>query len=54
MNRKKIVYIERRIDSYGVERIYGYTAEGQKYFLNLRKVIEEYKKRGIRALEEVV
>jgi len=54
MSRNKIAYIERIVDKHGIERIYGYDAEGKKYFLNLHKVIEEYQKRGIKNFERVV
>ena len=49
MARAKFAYVERKIDEHGIERIYGYTSDGQKYFLNLHEVIEQYERRGIRS-----
>jgi hypothetical protein len=52
--KEKIIYVERKADSNGIERIYGYTIEGQKYFLNIEYVIAEYKRRGLKGFERCV
>ncbi len=54
MTRNKIVYVEKIIDKHGIERIYGYDTDGKKYLLNVKEVIEKYKKRGINTLREIV
>ena len=46
--RRKIDWVEERIDEYGVKHIYGYNdATGLKYFLNLHDVIRRYEELGI-------
>ena len=54
MGKEKLAYIERTVDKNGIKRIYGYTIDGKKYFLNIAEVLEEYDKKGIRGQLERV
>ena len=50
----RISYTETMTDKHGVERLYGYTSDGLKIWLNMIEVKREYEKMGIRDLETVV
>ena len=51
---KKMAYTETVIDKQGIKRVYGYTSDGLKYFLNLYSVARIYKMMGIKGFEEVI
>ncbi len=53
MTNPKYEFIERYEDMHGIERVYGYTKNGQKYFLNLREVMDEYRHRDLSGFERV-
>jgi len=54
MTNPKYEFIEKFEDMHGIERIYGYTKDGLKYFLNIREVMDEYRTRNLKGFERAV